>query len=424
MPANSYLIPKIEAPFNTEVTLPGSKSIALRQLAISALCTGTTELHGIPVCDDTAAMLDCLSTLGCSVLQQGTEVRLTGPMDLTTDVELNARMSGASTRLLLGLAALRTGTTRIDGHESLRVRTNAPLLEVLAQYGCVVESPRGGLPATIRGPMQPAATLEIDGSISSQYITALAIVAPHLPTLQEIQITGNLVSRPYLDITRNEMAKRGVQLDWAGPQTLSIGPQRYTTGTIQVEGDATAASYFSALATLHGSTITLTNLRDDSAQGDYGFCHLMEKLGADVRCDATGTRIRGPQQIRTLPPQDLTAMPDAALTLIAMAPMIPGDTEISGLSTLHHKECDRLECSARELAAMGVNVETTADSIRVAAAPLAALQAHQLSTYHDHRMAMAFSTVGSVTGELTVDDKQVVDKTYPTYWDAYEGLLR
>lgn len=117
-------------------------------------------------------------------------------------------------------------------------------------------------------------------------------------------------------------------------------------------------------------------------------------------------------------------MPDAALTLIAMAPMIPGDTEISGLSTLHHKECDRLECSARELAAMGVNVETTADSIRVAAAPLAALQAHQLSTYHDHRMAMAFSTVGSVTGELTVDDKQVVDKTYPTYWDAYEGLLR
>ncbi len=423
----SYLIPAIERPFQASITLPGSKSIALRQLAIAAVTEGETRIRGVPPCDDADAMLDCVAKLGARVEQTGTEVVVVGPMNYDRDVVLNARMSGASTRLLLGLAALREGRTTIDGHSSLRARTNAPLLDVLAQHGCKVKSTEGCLPVTIQGPIHPPTQMHIDGSLSSQYVTALLVTAPllaqtqgRLRHTQTIVIDGDLVSRPYIDITLNEMAKRGIQAHWVDEQTLEVTRGAYTPGSVQVEGDATAATYFAALATLHKSEVTLTNLGADSKQGDYGFLSIMEQLGATVTREADATLIRGPEQIQPLPVLDMTEMPDAALTLIALTPLLTGGGEITGLSSLHHKECDRLECPAKEFGGLGIEAHTTEDSIRIE--PATALQAHQLNTYHDHRMAMAFSIIGSVSGTLTVDDKAVVDKTYPAYWEDYAKL--
>jgi len=396
MTTENYLIPAIRAPLQASITLPGSKSIALRQLAIAALTQGQTKVRGIPDCDDTAAMLDCLIELGVDVTRDDHHLVLTGPMNFDRDVTLYARMSGASTRLLLGLAALRQGKTTLDGHPSLRARTNAPLLEVLARHGCQVEASDGRLPVTLKGPLRAPTRLEIDGALSSQYVTALLVIAPLLQALgnsqnalQEIAIKGTLVSRPYVDITLNEMAKRGVHARWQDTNTLIVEQGRYRPGEVTVEGDATAATYFAALATLHGGQVELTNLDATSKQGDFGFFGLMTTLGARIDHGKGSTVVHGPAQMRAFPATDMTHMPDAALTLITLAPLLPGGAELTGLSSLHHKECDRLECPAKELSALGVTVKTTHDSIRIE--PSKHFAAATLNTYHDHRMAMAFS---------------------------------
>ncbi len=419
MTIRTYLIPRISKPFSATVTLPGSKSNALRQLAIAAVTKGQSTLFGVPACDDSAAMLDCLRALGVKVKQHKDRIEVVGPMNYDKPVILNARMSGASTRLLIGLAALRSGSTTIDGHSSLRERTNAPLFDVLRQHGCRVDSADGKLPVTLSGPLDSNTSISVDGSLSSQYITALmiAVAGQNITKPRHINIIGELVSRPYIDITINELAKRGITARWLNESELVIEPGELTPGSITVEGDATAATYFSALATLHSSQVTLTNLGNTTHQGDYAFCELMAKLGAQVTQNETHTVIKGPQKLQPLPPTDMTSMPDAALTLIAMAPLLPATTHIEGLSSLHHKECDRLECSAKELRSMGVAVDTTQDSTKIQ--PVRELKAHTLSTYHDHRMAMAFSLLGSVSGSLLVDDKAVVDKTYPDYWLDY-----
>jgi 3-phosphoshikimate 1-carboxyvinyltransferase len=420
-----FLIPAINRSFDVEITLPGSKSIALRQLAIAALAQGTTRLIGIPDCDDAQAMIDCLIQLGVNIQTDGQHTVVKGPMDLgDSTVHLNARMSGASTRLLIGMAALRKGVTHIDGHPSLRVRSNKPLFDVLQAQGCAVEFASGGLPATITGPIEISPSLTIDGSLSSQYITALLLIAPMTcpDSGQMINISGDLVSKPYLDITLNEMNKCGVNAHWQDEKTIFVEQNQYQSGQRTIEGDATAATYFSALATLHCGSVTLTNIDQTTHQGDYEFCTVMEALGATVERSGH-TRIVGPAKLSPLQEVNMQAMPDAALTLIAMSPLLPGSNTITGLQSLHHKECDRLECPATELRAMGVDVKTTLDSVTIEEIDPSKIAPHTLTTYHDHRMAMAFSMLGSCSHALRVDDKAVVNKTYPNYWQDYNKLI-
>jgi 3-phosphoshikimate 1-carboxyvinyltransferase len=420
-----FIVPRISHPFEVEIALPGSKSIALRQLAIAALTEGETTITGIPECDDTEAMLESVARLGVKIDKQANAIILTGPMDLQQDIELDARMSGASTRLLIALAALRHGKTHIDGHESLRKRTNAPLFDVLRKHNCAVEATGNGLPVTIQGPFVAQNQIRVDGSLSSQYLTALMIVAPYvegsLNDSTAIEIISQLVSRPYIDITVNEMRKRGVSPHWIDDHNLTIPTVRYSPGKVAVEGDATAASYFLALATVHASVVTLTNLGASTCQGDYRFTDVMASLGADVKATPTRTTLRGPTHLEPLIELNMQSMPDAALTLIAMAPLLPDGAIINGLSTLHHKECDRLLCPVHEFKQMGVRATATEDRIEIE--PNYSIGPHTLRTYHDHRMAMAFSVLGSTTGTLAIDDPAVVGKTYPDYWDDYARLL-
>ena len=213
----SYQIPPLTKKFDTQVTLPGSKSIALRQLAISALVDGKTILSGIPECDDIDAMIECLGTLGVRIQRTKNELEISGPIDLSDKtVSINTRMSGASTRILIGLAALRKGLTRIDGHESLRKRTNEPLLKTLEQMGCIVKREGVGLPVEIRGPVM-SPELEIAGNISSQYVTALLLISPFLNQEEgvAIKIKGDLVSKPYRYHGKRDAQKRFTsQMEW------------------------------------------------------------------------------------------------------------------------------------------------------------------------------------------------------------------
>ena len=422
----SYQIPPLTKRFDTQVTLPGSKSIALRQLAMSALVNGKTTLRGIPECDDIDAMIECLGNLGAKIQQRNNELEISGPIDLSDKtVSINARMSGASTRILIGMAALRKGLTRIDGHESLRKRTNEPLLNALEQMGCYVKRERGGLPVEIKGPvMSPG--FEIAGNISSQYVTALLLISPFVNREKSvvINITGDLVSKPYIDITVNEMRKRGLRIRWSGSRHLVVESGSYSDGEYSIEGDATAASYFSAIATIHNSSVNFPNLGSNSVQGDYFFFEVMEQLGAKVEREDQSTNVSGSLQLEGLGDLDMNNHPDVALTLIAMSPLIPGTTKISGLSSLHHKECDRLDCPAAEFKIMGVPFRKTDTSITIDEITTGSIKPHTLCTYHDHRMAMAFSVLASKTGSITIDDKNVVDKTYPNYWVDYQSLFQ
>lgn len=413
---------------NHNVVLPGSKSITLRNLVLASLAEGTTEIDAPCDCDDTREMVDCLGELGIAIQASDNYLRMTvegrGGRFAAGPVSLGLGLSGTTARFLIALSALRTDDTRLAGRASLNERPNLPLLNALEQMGGATESANGGcLPVTIRGPDTFSRLVRMQGDVSSQFFSALLQIAPVLPDGLEIQVEGDLVSRPYIDITLNEMRKFGVEVENDNYRKFRVAPQRYRSGPRSVEGDASAGSYFAALALMHGGKVVFENLGSRSRQGDIRFLSICENLGANTRLTPRKTVIEGPEGGRILPAEseiDSGDIPDAALTLIAISPLIPGTTRITGIGTLKHKECDRIECPAAELRKIGVEVKTGSDFIEVGELPPGALNVKdeiEVETYHDHRMAMSFAVLGTRLGNLNILDPDVVGKTYPHFWE-------
>ncbi|MCY3711779.1 MAG: 3-phosphoshikimate 1-carboxyvinyltransferase [Gemmatimonadetes bacterium] len=418
---------------NHNIVLPGSKSITLRNLVLASLAEGTTEIDAPCDCDDTREMVECLGELGIDIQASDDYRRLTvegrGGRFTEGPVILNLGLSGTSARFLIALSVLRTDETRLAGRGSLNERPNAPLLDALEQIGGETESAHGGcLPVTIRGPGTFSSTVRMKGDVSSQFFSALLQIAPALPGGLEIQVEGELVSRPYIDITLSEMRTFGVDVENDNYRRFRVAPQQYRSGPRSVEGDASAGSYFAALVLMHGGKVVIENLGSGTRQGDIRFLTICENLGAHVRMDEKKTVIEGPEDGRVRPATeeiDCGDIPDAALTLIALSPLIPGTTRIKGISTLKHKECDRIECPAAELRKIGVEVKTGPDFIEVGELPPGALNATEeidIETYNDHRMAMSFAVLGTRLGSLNILDPEVVGKTYPRFWEDLARL--
>ena len=415
-------ISRVASPFAADVTLPGSKSIALRQLLMSALADGPTRLDGIPRCDDVDTMFEALERLGVDVERQGKSARLTPPeLAFATDVVLDLGMSGVSLRLLLAHAALRTSTTRFTGHRQLHHRPNADLLESLQVIGCRIEStPEGRLPITVTGPASPAAQTTLATGVTSQYLSGLMLSAPGLPNGLTITLVGERPSASYLDVTTTEMAKRDVHVQTPDANTVVVPPAKYRGGDVVIEGDASAATYYAALATLHAGRITLTNLGQSTRQGDFAFFDLCERMGAEVSRGTHRVTIQGPTSPTAVGNANMVDMPDAAPTLMAMAPFLPAPTHIGGLATLRVKECDRIACGARELRKAGVRVEEFDAAMTIH--PCQTLQPTGFDTYEDHRMAMALSVVASKVGGCVIHGADCVAKTYADYWDDFDRV--
>jgi 3-phosphoshikimate 1-carboxyvinyltransferase len=376
-------------------------------------------------CDDYWRMKDCLRRLGILVDDSvAGEVRIGGrggQFD-AGHIELDTGQSAVSTRLLLAMAALRPGSTRIDGHISMRNRPNKALVDALESLGAGMQSTNDGhLPTTVTGTRSLRGPVRVPSNISSQYLTSLLIIAPLLDAGLVIEVEGDLTSKPYVDLTLDEMAKFGVRVANHDYRRLAVAPQVYRASSIDVEGDASAASYFAALATLHGARITLSNLGSDTRQGDYAFFGLCEKLGARVERSATRTIIEGPRELDAKfdGPVDMTSMPDVAPTLMMIAPFLKAATRITGLATLRVKECDRIAAPTRELRKLGVQVEEGPDYMVVAPLDQASKsrpEAVEIETYHDHRIAMSFGVLGSRLPGLRILDPGCVAKTYPNFW--------
>lgn len=423
MTAPPRSIAKVERPFNVAVTLPGSKSIALRHLAMAALADAPTELVGALACDDAATMAGALRTFGANVdtLPAG-RLRVTRPAAFTAgELDVDLGLSGVSMRLMLALAALRPHLTRLDGGTSLRARPNAGLVDALRELGCVIEAEDGGrLPIAIRAPLRPQAQVSVDASVSGQFLSALLLMAPRLPAGLTIRPTQPPASAPYVAITTAEMARRGATVETTATGCFKVAPQRYTGGTVAIEGDASAATYHAALATLHRSTVRITNLGANTRQGDFAFFDLCRRLGAKVRTEPGNMTITGPATLGALPEVDMAAMPDAATTLMAMAPFLPAPVKITGLATLRHKECDRISCPAGELRKAGVDVREGTDHVRIT--PLANPRTAAFDTFDDPRMAMSMAVFASKIGGCEVRAPDCVAKTYTAFWTDFDRI--
>ncbi len=416
----SKQIHAIEAPFDVKMQLPSSKSIALRQLAISALARNPTTIYGLDESDDVATMVACLRGLGVFIDWRHHECWIDPRrFNMAEPVELDVNMSGLSLRLLISLAALRSGPTRFVGHSSLQKRPNRELLDALESIGCRVESANGFLPVLIQGPARGGRVV-LTGSVSSQYLSSLLIAGCRFADGVEIELSGDQISASYIEVTLGELDKRGVQVEHTD-NGYRVRSFEYSGETVSIEGDASAATYFAALAILHSSRISFSNLGAHSRQGDMKFLDLCNDWGAKVSWGTEAASVEGPSELNPVNHIDMVNMPDAALTMMAVAPYLREKTTIAGLASLPFKECDRIACPARELRRAGVTVEESSD--RVVIHPTSPTPA-TFETYEDHRMAMSFAVFATKTPGCSVIDPDCVRKTYPKYWRDLEALYR
>jgi len=420
-----YPVPRVNGPVSGRVHLPGSKSITNRALLIAALADGRSTLHGALDSDDTRYMADALSALGFEVEAAWDlrTIKVTGQGGKVpaTEAELFVGNSGTSMRFLAALCAAASGTFRLDGTEAMRERPIGPLLDALRQLGveAVSEHNNECPPIRITSTGLEAGRARMRGDLSSQYFSALAMVLPAASGPIEIEVEGELVSKPYIDLTAQTMAAFGVQMNHDGYRRISVEPgNRYAARDYAIEPDASAASYFFALAAVTGGEITIANLPPDSAQGDVHFVDVLEQMGCRVERGAEIT-VRGPEQLRAVD-VDMNAISDTVMTLAAIAPFADGPTTIRNVGHIRLKETDRLAATCAELTRLGIEVEERQDSLMIQPGEPAPAT---VKTYDDHRMAMAFAVMAARAGGISIADPGCVSKTLPEFWDLLEDLI-
>lgn len=418
-----YRVAPLGAPLDAVVEVPGSKSVANRALVCAALAEGESVLHHVPDGDDTEAMLDCLSALGVEVERAEETVRLGGGVShfRRGQVTLHTRLAGTTSRFITAVAALGPGQYTIDGLAPLRRRPMAPLHEALATLGVSVRALDGAghLPVTIEGPLDVTVDeVQLRGDISSQYLTALMLIAPYLPNGLRLVLTTPLVSRPYVRITAAVMAAFGVPGVELGDRIITVPGGRYAAREFTVEPDASSASYPLAAAAICGGTVRVPGLTDSSLQGDAGFHRVLARMGCSATQDASGTTVTRVGDLKGIE-VDMVDLSDLVPTLAVVAPFASGRTDIHGVGFIRNKESDRLSDLCAELRKAGIDALDNPDGLVVeASTPRTAT----LGTHHDHRLAMAFALVGLGASGIIIEDPDVVSKSWPGFWDMIEGL--
>jgi 3-phosphoshikimate 1-carboxyvinyltransferase len=430
------------------VRLPGSKSISNRVLLLAGLAEGTTTVHDLLDSDDTRVMLDALRVLGCTLLPQGRALQVTGLGGRLRVHEAQLFLGNAGTAMrplaatLAVLAATQGGTFELSGVPRMHERPIGDLVDALRPLGCTVEDlgQPGYPPLRVSGVagrrLATERPIRVRGDVSSQFLTALLLALPLVAddTPVVIEVEGELISKPYIEITINLLARFGIVVQRQGWQrfTLPQGCRYRTPGPIHVEGDASSASYFVALGAIAahgGAPVRIEGVGNDSIQGDIRFVDAAEAMGAKVQRGPGWLQVRRgrwPLQGITL---DANHMPDAAMTLAVMALYADGPTRLTGIASWRVKETDRIAAMAAELRKLGAAVVEGADFIEVA--PPTAWSAAAIDTYDDHRMAMCLSlaafnplaaTAAGAGVPVRMLDPRCVAKTFPDYFESLFGL--
>jgi 3-phosphoshikimate 1-carboxyvinyltransferase len=401
--------------------LPGSKSYTHRALVAAGLAAGDSILTNALKAEDTELTAHALAQLGAGIDWQKTTIRVNGAGGRWRPVSepIHLGNSGTSMRFFTALAALGQGAYLLTGTDRLCQRPLGELLQALGQLGVRVASERGAgcPPVIVQGGLR-GGRARLSGSVSSQYVSALLFIAPLAPEGVEIEITEELVSRPYVDLTLEVMEDFGISYFREGYRYFRVpGGQRYQARDYAIEADASSASYFWAAAAVTGGRVTISNLSPDSCQGDAAFPQVLARLGCTVESSPAGLTVQG-SALHGIT-VDMSAMPDLVPTLAVVAAFAKGETRITGVAHLRHKESDRLAAVVTELQKMGLEAQETADGlIIVGGAPRGAA----IDTYQDHRIAMSFAVAGLKVPGVVINDPGCVAKSFPDFWQYWQKL--
>jgi 3-phosphoshikimate 1-carboxyvinyltransferase len=414
------------------VTLPGSKSISNRVLLLAALCQGTTTLHDLLDSDDTRVMLNALRAMGCAFEVDGSTVRITGLGGQTSAAELDLFMGNAGTamRPLTAALALMGTQARLHGVARMHERPIGDLIDALRQLGCAIDytGQDGFPPLHLKGHsgLRLDAPIQVRGDVSSQFLTALLLALPLVAkTNIVIEVVGELISKPYIDITLNLLQRFGVTVERDGWQRFTIpAGSRYTSpGVLHVEADASSASYFIALGAIASKDgVRIQGVGAESIQGDIRFMDAAKQMGAWVESGPNWVKTcRGAWPLKAID-LDCNQIPDAAMTLAVMALYADGPSTLRNIASWRVKETDRIAAMATEARKLGAHVEEGSDWIRIH--PISQWQAPSIHTYDDHRVAMCFSLAAFNPAGLPVriEDPKCVAKTFPDYFEALFAL--
>ncbi|NQZ79794.1 MAG: 3-phosphoshikimate 1-carboxyvinyltransferase [Colwellia sp.] len=407
---------------NGEVFLPGSKSLSNRALLLAALANGETKITNLLVSDDINHMLDALKSLGIqyTLSDCGTECTVVGNngfFNSNEPLELYLGNAGTAMRPLCAALAASKGEFVLTGEPRMKERPIGHLVDTLAQLNADIEylEDKDYPPVKIKGKALTGSTISIDGSISSQFLTAILMVAPLLKTDTNIEIEGELVSKPYIDITLDIMSRFGITVLNNNYQSFTVkGNQSYkAVKRYMVEGDASSASYFLAAGAIKGGEITVHGVGKLSIQGDKYFADVLEKMGAEVIWNDESITVVGKPLVAV--DMDMNHIPDAAMTIATTALFAKGTTTIRNIYNWRVKETDRLTAMATELRKVGAEVEEGEDYISIT--PPTSLKYAEIDTYNDHRIAMCFSLVALGKTPVTINDPKCTAKTFPDYFE-------
>lgn len=406
-------------PVRGSIRPPGSKSITNRALVCAALARGSSLLQGALDSEDTRVMAEALNRLGIPVQPDWSEgtIRVSGCGGRLPahQAELFVANSGTSMRFLTALVALGNGVYRLDGVPRMRQRPIADLLDALHQLGVAAESETGHgcPPVLVRSQGLRGGRATVAGDVSSQFLSGLLMALPCAAGPTEVSVAGTLVSKPYVDMTLAVMADFGVEVAHEQLQRFFVaGNQPYGARVYCVEPDASAASYFWAAAAITGGRVTVEGLSRSSLQGDVAFCDCLVQMGCRVEYSAEGITMHG-GPLRGID-VDMNAISDTVQTLSAVALFAHGATNIRGVGHIRHKETDRIAALATELRKLGADVEERADGLQITPRRL---QAAEIDTYDDHRMAMSFGLVGLRLPGVVIRNPACSAKTYPRFFD-------
>jgi len=404
------------------LTLPGSKSFTHRALIAAGLAEGESVLTNALKAEDTELTAKALEQWGAGLDWQGHTIRVQGTGGRLASVSepIYLGNSGTSMRFLTAVAALGQETYRLTGTPRLCERPMGELLEALHSLGAQAASEKNNdcPPIVVQGSGLRGGKTSLSGRVSSQYLSALLLIGPLSPEGVEIEITGELVSRPYVDITLEVLTAFGVSHYREGYRRFWVpGGQRYRSLRYTIEADASSASYFWAAAALTGGRVTIANLDLESVQGDIDFLSVLARMGCHLTSAPEGLTVAG-GPLRGIH-MDMSSMPDLVPTLAVLAAFAEGETVVSGAGHLRHKESNRLAAVVTELGKMGVEAEETPDGLRILGGTP---QGAEIDTYSDHRIAMSFAVAGLKAPGVVIKDPDCVKKSFPEFWEYFEKL--
>ena len=416
------------------VRLPGSKSISNRTLLLSALADGKTVIKDLLASDDTTVMLQALQALGVPWAQDETEdiytVTGTGGDLPVKKADLFLGNAGTAIRPLTAALAVLGGNFLLHGIKRMHERPIGDLVDALNEVGANIEyvENRGYPPLRIREGHIDSHDLKVRGNVSSQFLTALLMASPLMARTHDvtIHVIGELISKPYIEITLNLMRSFGVEVERDGWKSFTLKKgQTYTSpGVVHVEGDASSASYFLAAAAIAGGPVRVEGIGKNSIQGDVRFVDVLEKMGAEVVYGDNFIEVSSGGILKPID-EDFNLIPDAAMTVAMLAVYADGPSVLRNIGSWRVKETDRIAAMATELKKLGGEVETGEDWLKIT--PGKRIFDAEINTYDDHRMAMCFSLAclcspNRMGASIRINDPQCVSKTFPDYFHMFSSL--